>query len=515
MGTEDLLPPLPGARRRRAALALVSFFAGGAVLAQEILAAGWIAPLYGSGIDVWAVILAVSLLALAVGAWLGSLTVRFVNGPARILDVLVLGAAVLAVGAFLTARADPADPPPLALVAKLLLGPPLVAFGMLSPWIVDGWAATGVRPGKAAGLTYAVGTVGSASGALLAGLVLVPVHGLRASTLILSAALGLGALAAALLAGTARRRALVLAAGLGVLLFLGTRLAPGSSSGAGAFGLRVIERVDGFYGRHEVLEDDVSRYLLVDGVLQTSASLHDVGPPAPGALLAAGNALELALWLRPEPGRALVIGLGGAALPRRLEAAGWTVEAVEIDPLVVELARRHFDVDLPVVVEDGRRFLNRTSEAWDLVVLDVYRGEHLPGHLFTEEAFFAVRERLAPGGLLAVNLIGTATGEDVLAVVRAVRSAFPDVCLHAQGGGAALTPMTLFASVAGIERPSSRDRAAAVGVDWPEPVSLDALPWEEAPRLTDDLNPLVLLRRDTARSWRALSRRRFARKETP
>ena len=355
MGIEENPQPYPGTRRYRAALALASFLAGAAVLAQEILAAGQVAPLYGSGVDVWAVILAVSLLALAVGAWLGSLTVRFVNGPARILDVLVLAAAVLAVGAFLVARADPADPPPLALVAKLLLGPPLVLFGMLSPWIVDRWAATGVRPGRAAGATYAVGTVGSAVGALLAGLVLVPGTGLRGSTLIVSAALGLGAVAVALLAGTARRRALLLALGLGLVLLLATRLAPARASRAGPFGLRLVERVDGFYGRHEVLEDDVSRYLLVDGVLQTSASRHEVGPIPPGSLLAAGSALELALWLRPEPGRALVIGLGGAAFPRRLAEAGWEVEAVEIDPVVVDLARRYFDLDLPVAIEDGRR----------------------------------------------------------------------------------------------------------------------------------------------------------------
>ena len=517
MGTEGLPHPYahPGPRRQRAALALVAFLAGGAVLAQEILAAGWIAPLYGSGIDVWAVILAVSLLALAVGAWLGSLTVRLVDGPARILDGLVLGAATLAVGAFLVARADPADPPPLALAAMLLLGPPLALFGGLSPWIVDRWAATGVRPGRAAGMTYAVGTVGSAGGALLAGLVLVPRVGLRSSTLVVCGGLGLGAVAASLLAGAARRRALLLALGLGLVLFLATRLAPGAAPREGPFGLRLVERVDGFYGRHEVLEDDLSRYLLVDGVLQTSASLHAAGVPAPGALLAAGNALELAVWLRPSPGRALVVGLGGAAFPRRLQQAGWAVEAVEIDPVVVDLARRHFGLDLRVAIEDGRRFLNRRASTWDLIVLDVYRGEHLPGHLFTEEAFALLRARLAAGGLLAVNLIGTAAGEDVLAVVRAVHAAFDHAALFAPDDGRALAPMTLFASGDPLEHPSSRDRAAALAFAWPEGVDLDALPWEGAPRLTDDLSPLVLLRRDTARAWRLLSRRRFTLEESP
>ena len=76
------MPRPHGERRRRLALALLSFLAGAAVLVQEILAAGWIAPLYGSGIDVWAVVLAVSLLALAAGAWIGSISVRRVRGLA-------------------------------------------------------------------------------------------------------------------------------------------------------------------------------------------------------------------------------------------------------------------------------------------------------------------------------------------------------------------------------------------------------------------------------------------------
>lgn len=501
--------------RSRLALSLTAFLGGGAVLAQEILAAGWLAPLYGSGVDVWAVVLAVSLLALAVGAWLGSFTVQHVTAFARILDGLVLGAALLAVGAFVVVAADPARPPPLALMAVVVLGPPLVAFGMLSPWIVDRYAATGIGPGRAAGITYAIGTLGSALAALMTGLVLVPVHGLLLSTLVLAAALGGGALIAAIAAGDARRRALVLLALLVALLIVGARWSLRASSSGGSFGLERVHRVDGFYGRHEVLEDDVSRYLLVDGVLQTSVPRHPVAPAAPGDLLAVGNALELALWLHPEPGRALAIGLGGGAFPTRLLGAGWSVEAVEIDPLVVDLARRYFGVDGSVRIDDGRRFLNRSSASWDLIVIDVYRGEHLPSHLFTEEAFAAMARRLAPDGLLAVNLIGTREGKDVRAVVRAVRTAFAQVELYAGAAGPVLTPMTLFARQGPVEDPSSRDRVRAEGLPWPAAVDLDTMPWEDAPRLTDDRNPIVWLRRDAARAWRLLNRRRFALTENP
>ncbi len=503
--------PPPPPRRLRGALGLVAALAGGAVLLQELLAAGWIAPLHGSGIDVWAAILSVSLLALAIGAWVGSRTAGWGRSLVGPLLLLALGGVLLAAGTGLVVRSDPGDPVPLFAAALGLLLPPLLVFGALSPWLVERYAATGYRAGRAAGVVYAAGTFGSAAGALAGGLWLVPWLGLSGTTFAAALALPVGGVLAALLAGRSRRTALIAGAlaVVGIGLLHGWRPAP--SAIPGAFGLRSVERVDGWYGRHEVLEDDVARYLLVDGILQTSAPRDDVGSARPGDLLRAGNALELAIWLRPEGKRALVIGLGGAAFPRRLGDAGWQVEAVEIDPDVVRLARRHFGLVHPVHIEDGRSFLQRTDERFALLVLDVYRGEHLPGHLFTEEAFARMRDRLTDDGLLAVNLIGQADSPDVLAVLRACRAVFPEAALFAPDDGKTLSPMTLFASTTGIEDPSSRDRADAAGVPWPSDVSLDALPWEEAERLTDDRNPLNLLRRPTAARWRTLSRRRFAR----
>jgi SAM-dependent methyltransferase len=144
------------------------------------------------------------------------------------------------------------------------------------------------------------------------------------------------------------------------------------------------------------------KVLLVDGLPQTGL----VDSIAPWEALHRGYLLEMALLLRPQPRSALVIGLGAGLAPRVLQAHGIPCESVEIDPRVVEVARREFGFDGPVTVADGRTFLEQTPRSWDLIVVDVCTDERLPYHLFTREAMEVLRRRLTPDGLVAIQFIG-------------------------------------------------------------------------------------------------------------
>jgi spermidine synthase len=53
---------------------------------------------------------------------------------------------------------------------------------------------------------------------------------------------------------------------------------------------------------------------------------------------------------------------------------------------------------------DGRVFLNRNSERYDLILVDAYRGGYVPFHLLTREFYDLVKQRLAPGGAAAFNV---------------------------------------------------------------------------------------------------------------
>jgi len=112
------------------------------------------------------------------------------------------------------------------------------------------------------------------------------------------------------------------------------------------------------------------------------------------------------LLVQPEPRDALMIGLGGASLPkffhRHLRAT--RVRVVELDERVVTAARTHFalppdDARLRVEIGDGLQAL--APECCDLLVVDAFQDDvHVPqlaAAEFYDAAFLALRE---PGALV-------------------------------------------------------------------------------------------------------------------
>jgi spermidine synthase len=84
------------------------------------------------------------------------------------------------------------------------------------------------------------------------------------------------------------------------------------------------------------------------------------------------------------------------------------VTTVEIDPGVITAARTYFGLRendrMRYLAGDGRVFLNRNSELYDLILLDAYRGGYVPFHLLTREFYSLAKQRLAPGGAAAFNV---------------------------------------------------------------------------------------------------------------
>jgi spermidine synthase len=118
------------------------------------------------------------------------------------------------------------------------------------------------------------------------------------------------------------------------------------------------------------------------------------------------------LFMGPRPQNILIIGLGGGTLPRALASTlpEVNIDAVEIDPAVVRVARQYFNfVPGPrttVFEEDGRVYVRRAVRAgtrYDLIMLDAYDHEYIPEHLLTREFLLEVKSLLKPGGVIAAN----------------------------------------------------------------------------------------------------------------
>ena len=114
----------------------------------------------------------------------------------------------------------------------------------------------------------------------------------------------------------------------------------------------------------------------------------------------------------------LVLGAGsGTDVAAALKHGAIHVDAVEIDPVIVQLGREYHpdrpysDPRVNVIIDDARHFLRTTTKKYDLVVFALidsltlqssFSGVRLESYMFTEEAFQAVKNRLAADGLLVV-----------------------------------------------------------------------------------------------------------------
>lgn len=146
------------------------------------------------------------------------------------------------------------------------------------------------------------------------------------------------------------------------------------------------------------------------------------------------------LALSEEPGRILVVGLGGGTLPMFLhkyypEAA---IDAVDIDPDVVRVAKDFFgfreDPHMKAHVSDGRRFLEDTRQPYDVIFLDAFDARAVPAHMTTQEFLRAVRRAVKPGGVVIGNIWGRGSNPLYDSMVRTYREVFDELFVLAAPG---------------------------------------------------------------------------------
>ncbi|HEY9171947.1 MAG TPA: fused MFS/spermidine synthase [Verrucomicrobiae bacterium] len=192
------------------------------------------------------------------------------------------------------------------------------------------------------------------------------------------------------------------------------------------------------YHHIRVLDEDGMRMLSFDGTRETRMSLND---PLQGHFEYTEYFHMPWLW-NTQLTQVLMIGLGGASAQRSFQHyyPQVEVETAELDPLVVHVAREHFNYKLSathrVRVEDGRVHLRRSSTSYDAILVDAYvkgrYGSSIPYHLATKEFFDLANQRLATNGVLAYNVIGTLNGwqADILgSLYKTLKAVFPQVYL--------------------------------------------------------------------------------------
>ncbi len=173
---------------------------------------------------------------------------------------------------------------------------------------------------------------------------------------------------------------------------------------------RVIHSEAAAVGRVYVLEADGLHILRFDDPAGDDQSMVRIGDPRAVPLDYLRLALVGLAWADRQQ-RLAMIGLGGGGLTTAAfhSLDGLEIDAVEISPVVVRLARRYFGLPrhprYRIHVERGMRFLERSERRFDAVILDAYTEDlEAPAVMRDGDVFVQVKRRLRAGGVLIVNL---------------------------------------------------------------------------------------------------------------
>ena len=453
------------------------FICGAVMMSLEIVGGSQIAPYFGSSVFVWGGVIAVFLGAMTVGYRLGGRIAD--RRPDLRLLALIAGTAgtmMLFIPIITPAVCDAIRMTAFGLphfkplaAAAILYFPPTMLFAMAAPFAVRVATAQSESAGGVAGRLYALSTLGNMTGALLTTFILLALIG---KTHLLEI-LGLSAVAAGAWAAFvhARKSSLPQPRASFALLITAFALAglpkpqlvpiyERDEECVGKQGewsviryraahefvvlrklaaqrespyhhIAVIDEKTAPVGSHITLDSGEKiavgmtsergnrRLLKFDQYVESSVVLDGDAaairkPYRSGTTYS--DMLHLPIIWKQDARAALIVGGGGGVVPISFrECYDIEIDVVEIDPLVVEIAREWFafepDARTRVFVEDGRLFVHNSPRRYDLVILDAYTsGGRVPFHLTTREFLQSVRARLTDDGVVLMNVINALEG---------------------------------------------------------------------------------------------------------
>jgi hypothetical protein len=179
------------------------FVAGISTLGAEIAAARLIAPAFGASTVVWANTIAIVLVALAGGYWLGGRLADRHPDTSSMARAALLGAGLIALIPLLAipllgvTEDSLGEFPGSLLVQLILVAPPVLVLGALSPWAIRLRVASVDGAGDVTGRLYALSTAGGLVGNFAAALALIPWVGTSWTFLIFAALLAVVSIPAA------------------------------------------------------------------------------------------------------------------------------------------------------------------------------------------------------------------------------------------------------------------------------------------------------------------------------
>ncbi len=401
----------------REKLLFLSFFEGSCVMVAELAGGKMLAPFFGTSIYVWASTLAVTLGALTIGYYLGGeyskkgheKRQRALFFTLAIASALVILMPVIA--NFIMQRTiEMSFLTGLVISQLFFLFPPILGMGMVSPMLI-GLIGENSDSGKAAGLVYAISTLGGVIATLIVGFWLIPVIGISIPCVSVGVALFVLTILIlrpdkSMLTKSVPLLLLPLVASVAFIINSGNRQTDKYS---------VLYHTEGILGQVKVVDFDYtdrrinrvikSRVMLVNHNWQTWVDTKNKD----FSFLFYTHFSRAVISGIPRNGRVLIIGLGGGTLARQCEDYGIAYDAVEIDGRLPALAEKYFGLKSAVAntaIDDGRHYVNVCKTKYDLIIIDALLGDSIPSHLLSAECFDKLKDLLQPFGKIFIEFDG-------------------------------------------------------------------------------------------------------------
>jgi spermidine synthase len=423
-------------RLSKTLLNFVVFICGGCVMVLELVGSRLMAPYLGTSIFVWTSLIGVILGCLSLGYWLGGLLAD------RKPEIRIFSRILMFSGISVSFTALSGDPLLMfmqsmnidirinsALATLFLFGVPGILLGMVAPYAVRLKLVRLDQTGSTAGGLYALSTLGSIAGTFLAGFVLLSYFSHRSILFFLSSTL---VLLSILLTGKNTRIIQIVVLTI-VLLASGIRPLLNDVMGREFHDEHTAyNRVwiyDGFINEQPIRVMQINETL--DSIIYTDKN---------GLVMNYAHFFRLAGHFNPDITSSLLIGGGAYSYLQHFlaEHTNATMDAVEIDPGLTELSRKYFNLhDQPrmrIYHEDGRTFLNKSQNKYDVIFGDAYKSFSVPFQLATVEAMQKVHASLNKNGIFMANVLSGIEGENgkfLRAFLATLETVFPQVLVFA------------------------------------------------------------------------------------
>ena len=398
-------------------LEIAVFVCGAVVMIFELVGSRVLGPYFGTSIFVWTNLIGVILGGLGLGYYSGGKIAdrnpNFNNLSLIIfLSSIFIGLTIIIKDPLLIFLQNKISDVRIGSVfaSLIIFFPPSVLLGIISPYAAKLRIDSIITSGSTAGNLYAISTIGSIAGTFLAGFYMIPQFGTDRLLILLSITL------------------IIISIALSAKQFIKVKL---SILAVAIFGWILI------YGFHSILERDgfidvdtaynrVWIYNYEDMKLNKLIRIMGINNENHSSMFLDSDELvveytkyyHLAKHFNPNFRRTLMLGGAGYSFPKDflLKYPEATIDVIEIDPTITELAKKYFrlkeDSRLKIHHEDGREFLNKTEEKYDVIFGDAFSSYYsLPYQLTTKKAVRENYDILNDDGIVILNIISSIDGE--------------------------------------------------------------------------------------------------------